>query len=242
MKNLVTLLGIIICFAHFPQRCGTAKTRFPRRNLPRRRSQRSKSPGAKRPSGSTKPAPGGSQTPNSSNDLFGGDSKDRPKGPTEITATQEAQFDTKTRIGVFIGNVKVVDPQFTMTSDRLTVHLNKDEEGGGLNDAEANGNVIIVHVNQPKTQAGQAANPGAATPARPARSTSPNRGSGSATGNLDRESRKGFVRSKRWFDHFNRLAAGDARCQYAHRDCARSEDGTLQRWTDANIWQHKDVN
>ena len=87
-----------------------------------------------------------------SNDLFGGDSKGRPKGPTEITATQEAQFDTKTRTGVFIGNVKVVDPQFTMTSDRLTVHLNKDEEGGGLNDAEAKGSVIIVHVNQPKTQ------------------------------------------------------------------------------------------
>jgi len=56
-----------------------------------------------------------------------------------------------------------VDPQFTMTSDRLTVHLNKDEEGGGLNDAEANGNVIIVHVNQPKTQGGQAPNPSAAT-------------------------------------------------------------------------------
>lgn len=56
-----------------------------------------------------------------------------------------------------------------MTSDRLTVHLNKDEEGGGLNDAEANGNVIIVHVNQPKTQVGQAQNPGVATPtAKPA--------------------------------------------------------------------------
>ena len=169
-----------------------------------------------------------------------GDSKDRPKGPTEITATQEAQFDTKTRIGVFIGNVKVVDPQFTMTSDRLTVHLNKDEEGGGLNDAEANGNVVIVHVNQPKTPGGPSSNPGAATPA--AQPAAPvQAGSGSATRNLDRESRKGFVRSERWFDHVNRLAAGDARCQYAHRDCARSEDGTLQRWTDANIWQHKDV-
>ena len=64
------------------------------------------------------------------------------------------------RIGVFIGNVKVVDPQFTLTSDRLTVHLNKDEEGGGLNDAEADGNVVIVHVNQPKTPARQAPNPG----------------------------------------------------------------------------------
>src|SRR5271166_6142104 len=86
------------------------------------------------------------------------------KRPTEITATQEAQFGTKIRTDVFIGNVKVVDPQFTLTSDRLTVHLNRDEDGGGLNDAEANGNVIIVHVNQPKTQGGQAPNPGAATP------------------------------------------------------------------------------
>lgn len=51
-----------------------------------------------------------------------------------------------------------------MTSDRLTVHLNKDEEGGGLNNAEANGNVIIVHINQPKTQVAQAQSPGA-TPA-----------------------------------------------------------------------------
>jgi lipopolysaccharide export system protein LptA len=87
-----------------------------------------------------------------SNDLLG-DSNGRPQGPTEITATQEAQFDVKTRSGTFIGNVKVVDPQFTLTSNRLTVHLNKDEEGGGLNEAEAQGNVVIVHVNQPKTPA-----------------------------------------------------------------------------------------
>ena len=88
-----------------------------------------------------------------SNDLLGEDNG-RPQGPTEITATQEAEFDTKTRSGVFIGNVKVVDPQFTLTSNRLTVHLNKDEDGGGLNQAEAQGNVVIVHINQPKTPAG----------------------------------------------------------------------------------------
>ena len=239
MKNLVTLLGIIICVATFrsavAQQKPVSATKSPSAPV-----AGSKSPGTKRASGSTKQAPGASQTPDSSNDLFGGDSKDRPKGPTEITATQEAQFDTKTRIGVFIGNVKVVDPQFTMTSDRLTVHLNKDEEGGGLNDAEANGNVIIVHVNQPKTQGGQAPNPGVATPTvQPA---APVQTGGSATRNLDRESGKSFVRSKRWFDHVNRLAAGDTRCQYPHRDGARSQDGTLQRWTDANIWQHKDVN
>ncbi len=146
-----------------------SKNPLPPRNLPqqRRRVKVSRNEAA---SGSTKQAAGASQTREQSNDLFGGDSKDRPKGPTEITATQEAQFDTKTRIGVFIGNVKVVDPQFTMTSDRLTVHLNKDEEGGGLNDAEANGNVIIVHVNQPKTQGGQAPNRRRGHASRPARS------------------------------------------------------------------------
>jgi lipopolysaccharide export system protein LptA len=167
VKKLGTLFGVIICFATF---CSAVAQQKPasatKSSSP---AAASKSPGTKRPSGNTKPAAGASQTPDSSNDLFGGDSKDRPKGPTEITATQEAQFDTKTRIGIFIGNVKVVDPQFTMTSDRLTVHLNKDEEGGGLNDAEANGNVIIVHVNQPKTQAGEVQNAGAAAPtSRPA--------------------------------------------------------------------------
>ena len=94
-----------------------------------------------------------------------GDTSGRPKGPTEITATKEAQFDTKTRTGVFIGNVKVVDPQFTLTSDRLTVHLNKDEEGGGLNEANAQGNVVIVHINQPKTPPQSAQTAGAPTPA-----------------------------------------------------------------------------
>jgi hypothetical protein len=55
----------------------------------------------------------------------------------------------------------VIDPQFTMTADRLTVHLNKDEDGGGLNEADAQGNVVIVHVNQPRTQ-GQPAQPASA--------------------------------------------------------------------------------
>lgn len=124
-----------------------------------------KSPATKQPGSNAKPAATG--TGEQTNDIFGGDSKDRPKGPTEITATQEAQFDTKTRTGVFIGNVKVVDPQFTMTADRLTVHLNKDEDGGGLNEAVAQGNVVIIRVNQPKTPAQQA--PAAGTPTPTAR-------------------------------------------------------------------------
>src|SRR6202043_3157765 len=112
-----------------------------------------KSPAAKQTPANGKQAAGAPASGAQSTDVFGGDSSGRPKGPTEITATQEAQFDTKTRTGVFIGNVKGVDPQFTLTTDRLTVHLNKDEDGGGLNDALAQGNVVIVHLNQPKTQA-----------------------------------------------------------------------------------------
>jgi len=163
VKKLVTLFGIIICFATLGGAVAQQKPVSAKKSSSAPVAA-SRSPGTKPTSGSTKPAPGASEAQGSSNDLFGGDSKDRPTGPTEITATQETQFDTKTRIGVFIGNVKVVDPQFTMTSDRLKVHLNKDEDGGGLNDAEANGNVIIVHVNQPKTQVRQAQNPGATTP------------------------------------------------------------------------------
>jgi len=100
--------------------------------------------------GNSKQASGGPESQGKANDLFGGDDKNRPKGPTDIRCSQEAQFDVKTRSGVFVGNVKVVDPQFTLTTDRLAVKLNKDEEGGGLNEAQADGNVMIVHVNQPK--------------------------------------------------------------------------------------------
>jgi lipopolysaccharide export system protein LptA len=149
VKKLVTVIGIIIC--------GAALRDAAAQQRPATKSSSSpvaaKSPGTKQSSSSAKAAPGTPDAKGGANDFFGGDSKDRPQGPTEITATQEAQFDTKMRMGVFIGNVKVIDPQFTLTSDRLTVHLNKDEEGGGLNDAEADGNVIIVHVNQPKTPA-----------------------------------------------------------------------------------------
>jgi LptA/(LptD N-terminal domain) LPS transport protein len=107
---------------------------------------------AQRPAAS----PSGSPSEKKPADAFGGSSKDQPKGPTEITASQEAQFDMGSRTGVFLGNVKVVDPQFTMTADKLTVHLNKQEEGGGLDRAEADGNVYIVHLNPQKPPEGGA--------------------------------------------------------------------------------------
>jgi lipopolysaccharide export system protein LptA len=167
VKKLAILFGAIACFspvlAVAQQKSATTA-----------KSSAAKSAAAKQSPANAKQTPGGSEPGAQSNDLFG-DSSGRPKGPTEITATQEAQFDTKTRTGVFIGAVKVVDPQFTLTSDRLTVHLNRDEDGGGLNDALAEGNVVIVHVNQPKNPEPPAQTAGASTQAaRTAGTPNPN--------------------------------------------------------------------
>src|ERR1700739_1474312 len=79
---------------------------------------------------------------------FGDDGES--KGPTEITAKEEEDFDANAHTAIFVGNVKVIDPQFTMTTDKLTVWMKKKEVGGGIKDAKADGNVIIVHVNQSK--------------------------------------------------------------------------------------------
>jgi lipopolysaccharide export system protein LptA len=90
-----------------------------------------------------------------------------PSGPTIITAEQEATFDEKAHIAVFIGNVKVVSPQFTLTCKKLTAYLNQDNgetkpaaspapsgkpnggvddngPGGGLDHAFAEGDVVII--------------------------------------------------------------------------------------------------
>ena len=87
-------------------------------------------------------------------DILGGEDSTN-KGPTEITASDEVQMDGSARTAIFVGKVKVIDPQFTMTTDKLTVWMNKQEDGGGIRDAEADGNVIIVHAN-PQKNSGQA--------------------------------------------------------------------------------------
>src|ERR1700745_3253125 len=99
------------------------------------------------PTPATRPSPS-VKNEKKQNDLLAGSSQN--KGPTEITS-QETQFDGQSRTGVFIGSVKVIDPDFTMTTDKLTAHMAKQEDGGGLSSAEADGNVIIVHANDAKT-------------------------------------------------------------------------------------------
>jgi lipopolysaccharide export system protein LptA len=128
-----------------------------------------------------KSAPADAQTGKTGGtDLFGGDGGDRSKGPVEITAKQSADFDSRNRTAVFVGSVKVVDPQFTLTADKVTALMNRSQDGGGLNQADAEGNVFIVHLNEPKPAASpsptqQAGRQGQATPSpspqQPVRST-----------------------------------------------------------------------
>jgi lipopolysaccharide export system protein LptA len=139
---------------------------------PSPRPKPSKSPATR---SSTAPTPGGNASPavkkeKKPNDLLQGSTQN--KGPTEITS-QETQFDGQSRTGVFIGSVKVIDPDFTMTTDKLTVHMAKQEDGGGLSSAEADGNVIIVHANDAKTaKNGSGAGGSAATTPSPTPATS----------------------------------------------------------------------
>ena len=72
---------------------------------------------------------------------------DRPKGSqTEITATDEASFDNDKSIAEFKGGVVVRDTQFTLTCDRLRVHLGKDHKG--METVDALGNVVIIQEKQ----------------------------------------------------------------------------------------------
>lgn len=67
----------------------------------------------------------------------------RPVGAkTEITAQKEATFDEKNNIAIFIGSVRVNDPSFLLSCDKLTVYLTKDRSG--IDRAVAEGNVVIV--------------------------------------------------------------------------------------------------
>src|ERR1700747_2327148 len=112
---------------------------------------------------------------------FGDDGES--KGPTEITAKEEVDFDANAHTAIFVGNVKVIDPQFTMTTDKLPVWIKKEEEGGGIKDAKADGNVIIVHVNQSKDKtqtADGSASPGT-TPVATTAVTPPAKTSGNAS-------------------------------------------------------------
>ena len=83
----------------------------------------------------------------------------RPKGPTEITS-REAMFDNRNHLATFTTEVLLKDPEFGLSSDRLTVYLKKPptpgtekpdpkpktpgEQTSGIEKAIAEGHVIIT--------------------------------------------------------------------------------------------------
>lgn len=91
----------------------------------------------------------------------------RPKGPTEITA-HDALFDSHDYLATFNNEVRVTDPEFGLSCDRLTVNMKKPAPQGaakpaanpaakgdansGIEKAVAEGNVIIT---QDKKEAGR---------------------------------------------------------------------------------------
>ncbi|MBU3664432.1 MAG: hypothetical protein FGM15_00945 [Chthoniobacterales bacterium] len=69
--------------------------------------------------------------------------QDRPMGSkTEITAQKEATFNEAENTAVFVGSVRVNDPSFLLSSDKLTVKLTADRSG--IERAIAEGRVVIV--------------------------------------------------------------------------------------------------
>jgi len=168
---LFSFVSLCVCAGSLAQQSPTSAARSPQGAGSKSRSTNA---AAAKPATSAAPKANEKKT----NDFFGQEDISQPKGPTEITAKDQAQFDMHTRTGVFLGSVKVVDPQFTMTADKLTVHLNKQEDGGGLEQAEAEGNVFIIHMNQPKAPDASTGQPNSgrqataqATPQQPVRST-----------------------------------------------------------------------
>ena len=87
-----------------------------------------------------KPEKAKSEKPKSNS--FFGENKTNEPTTTEIYAN-EAFFDSSKNMGIFSGNVKVIDPRFNLQSDKLTVFISKGEKQG-LEKAVAEGNVGVV--------------------------------------------------------------------------------------------------
>jgi len=107
--------------------------------------------------------PGAEKTPGTTTS---GTSKDStaPKEPTIITASTESSFDGKLKMAVFKGDVHIKDPQFTLSSDQLTVYFKKDKDTGNTDKAKPGSSPTAKPAATPKpavTPGGAAAPQGA---------------------------------------------------------------------------------
>jgi lipopolysaccharide transport protein LptA len=84
------------------------------------------------------------QEKSSANPLLAGTKSGQTNEPitTEIYA-DNAFFDSNKNMGIFSGHVKVVDPRFTLQSEKLTVFITKGQNQG-LERAIAEGEVAVV--------------------------------------------------------------------------------------------------
>jgi len=93
----------------------------------------------------TEKKPKKTEKPSSPANLFGQSAAGLPSGEpvtTQIFA-DEAFFDSTKNIGIFSGRVKVIDPRFSLQSDKLTVFITKGQNQS-LEKAIAEGNVGLV--------------------------------------------------------------------------------------------------
>lgn len=71
------------------------------------------------------------------------------KAPTEITSKQEASFDTKQRMAIFLGEVHVKDPQFTLNAEKLTVYFKQPPQSNGAKPGGNKNDAVKTAGNQP---------------------------------------------------------------------------------------------
>ncbi len=104
-----------------------------------------------------------------------GDDKDAAKSTTEIYA-DEAKFNQKAHIGVFSKNVRVENPNFVLTCNRLTAHLRHDDAKPAGKPGDPSGGKLAPTAGVKVTADGAPVAPknlkGAATP-KPAKGKTP---------------------------------------------------------------------
>ena len=76
-------------------------------------------------------------------DLFG-QLKSQPREGTSTISSDKLEFDYQDFVAHFEGNVKVVDPQFVLTADRILVYFDKEAKTNEVRRLDAVGNVKVT--------------------------------------------------------------------------------------------------
>ena len=90
-----------------------------------------------------------------------------PESAYQITADEVTRLDLGNGRVVFNKNVRMISPQFNLTSDQLVIHLGKDKNSMKLTEAHGSVNVLLTGVPAEKAYRGQSSDaifdPGKAT-------------------------------------------------------------------------------